>query len=707
MLKKTLGMLALLLMLLGLPAAAPAFAEEGGPELSEWTVMFYFCGSDLESERAYATGNLEEISYCLTYDTISNFRENLPDIPPDTEAVNVVIETGGSKKWHAESLGMDVRTDVLQRWHFRPARNYLQNTVSMLEKDETFDSRSILEKLAQSIHDSAAMELEQVLPLASMAEPETLSDFIRWSAENYPAKKYALVLWDHGTGAVDGLIIDELFNDDTMRLDELKTALHDGGVHFEAVLFDACLMASFETACAIKDDADWMIASEELVAGKGTAMHYWLQQIFCSPHWDGKQLGQSVCELTQQKYAEKTSEMLENTLTWSLIDLKKIDRVAAAFDRFFALADSVYVNSPAYMIMLCKAFNDSFEFGFGDADMIDLTRIPYHPSVILGLDQELYVELLDALEDAVVCNVHGSSRANAGGLSFCYAGSLSPEKLDAYARVCPSAHYLALLDAINPGWHAPDWVFEQAEKLPEIADFPAYQISVEKGIGPDGKPNIAIVGSPSLWSVHVDVSRLNPDTGNTLWLGSTVASFTVDRETNRAVFSLPAVPEWPTLEDVHCSAQLVTQDYLGRALYNVPITMDGEIYLLRCGMEDPSKLPVVYGLWEDYNADSGVFGRNVIPLSEVAGREFSMIYPIESPEGSRTRYESSKPLTMYRSLEISSKPLEPGTYYFDYWVEDIFLRSLPVGRVELDWDGTTITVPPESNWQGTFTLTVQ
>ena len=84
-----------------------------------------------------------------------------------------------------------------------------------------------------------------------------------------------------------------------------------------------------------------------------------------------------------------------------------------------------------------------------------------------------------------------------------------------------------------------------------------------------------------------------------------------------------------------------------------------------------------------------------------------MIYPIESPAGSRIRYESSKPLTMYRSLEISSKPLEPGTYYFDYWVEDIFLRTLPVGRVELDWDGKTVTVPAESNWQGTFTLTVE
>ena len=31
-------------------------------------------------------------------------------------------------------------------------------------------------------------------------DPETLKGFIDWSSDNYPANRYALILWDHGSG---------------------------------------------------------------------------------------------------------------------------------------------------------------------------------------------------------------------------------------------------------------------------------------------------------------------------------------------------------------------------------------------------------------------------------------------------------------------------------------------------------------------------
>lgn len=702
--KKTLALLAALLLCL--TAAGGACADENAQDISEWTVLFYFCGSDLESGHSYASGNLEEISYCLDYETVLHAQQGVEDIAPDVNDVNVLIETGGSKAWHAQDLGMDVRTDALQRWVFHPARNTANIALDKLKQSEELSVKALVEVFAESIHENAKMELVQDLPLASMADPETLSDFIRWGAENYPAKKYALVLWDHGTGAVNGLLIDELFDGDTLRLDELKSALEGGGVHFEAMLFDACLMANLETACAIDEHANWMIASEELVAGKGSAMYSWLQQMYLTPQWDGRRLGRWVCDMTQEKYALETSDQAENTLTWSVIDLTKIDRLAAAFDRFFAQCDHVYANDPSYMLEVCELFNGAFEFGLGDADMIDLSRIPFHTFSVMGLERELYVELLDALQDTVVYNTHGPNRASAGGLSFCYAASLSPEQLDSYARVCPSAHYLALLDAINPNWHAPEWVFETAEKLPEIVDFKEYQIQVEKELAADGSPAIASVdGYPCVWAVYVNVNRLNPQTGNILRMGDAYANVTWDADANRMVFSSEGFTNWPTLEGVQCSADLVSSDYMGKMLYNVPIQIEGENYLLRCGAET-GQTPVVYGLWEGYDADSGVYGRNVVPLIRVAGHDFTLLYPIDGTEtNGKTRYEASAPMTMYRSMEITFQTLEPGTYYLDYVVEDIFLRQLPVGRVEVLWDGQTLTVQ-DGAWQGEMTLTM-
>ena len=674
----------LLALLLGLMSLVPACAEEPASQPSQWTVMFYFCGSDLESQHSFASGNIAEIRKCLTYDSVGGLLSGRQTGRNSSTDVNVVLETGGSSQWHTESLGMDVKTNALQRWHLRPGEDLM---------DEA----------------GAEFELQQELPLASMADPQTLSDFIRWSAENYPAEKYLLVIWDHGMGAVKGLCIDELFDDDTMRLDELKTALSNGGVHFEAVLFDACLMASLETAYAIKDSANWMIASEELVAGKGTAMNGWLQQMFLVPEWDGQRLGRWICEMNMYKYAQQESDQAQKTITWSVIDLSKIERVAAAFDRFFEVFSQIYANGEQEydMLAVCEALNLSFEFGTGEEEMIDLANLPYSPGIILSMDRDTYVELLDSLTQAVVYNTHAPERATAGGLSFWYANGTSPEKLDAYAKVSPSAHYLALLDAINPNWEAPDWVFEQAEKLPEIVDLPQYQIKVEKTIASDGSPQITVTdGYRNLRNAYVDVLRLNPQTGNTVYLGDTSAVRTVDEAAKQVTFSLEGFFMWPAIEDTYCAAQLVDMDYLGnRWLFQIPMQMGGENYMLRVGLED-GKEPVVYGLWEGYDTDSSVFSRNVIPLSKVAGREYSLLYPIDGLDSNRTRYELSEPLTLYRSLEIEYKRLEPGTYYIDYYVEDIFQRLLPVERVEIQWDGEKITVPEESDWAGSMTLTV-
>ena len=138
----------------------PALAEE----TAEWTVMFYLCGSDLESRHGLASGNLEEILECYPYSTLGSVFAEYPENASIEERladmrVNVVVETGGSRAWHAAELGMEVDPSTLQRWRYKP-----METINP-EGTNTF-------------------ALEETLPLQSMADPKTLSDFIRWAAES-------------------------------------------------------------------------------------------------------------------------------------------------------------------------------------------------------------------------------------------------------------------------------------------------------------------------------------------------------------------------------------------------------------------------------------------------------------------------------------------------------------------------------------------
>ncbi len=233
-----------LLLLCGLIWGAGAAEEAAAAEEAQWTVFFYFCGSDLESQNGFCSENLKEISHVVFPLTrLGQINEGARE----PGRINVLIETGGCSKWHAENLGMNISTDALQRWQYP--------ILSVHDPDYE--------------RDADPFKLLETLPLQNMADPNTLKDFIRWGVETCPAEKYALVLWDHGGGSMTGLFIDELFNNDWMAVSELGSAMKEAGTQFEMVLIDACLMANLETARAIGDSAKWLVASEEVVPGSG------------------------------------------------------------------------------------------------------------------------------------------------------------------------------------------------------------------------------------------------------------------------------------------------------------------------------------------------------------------------------------------------------------------------------------------------------
>lgn len=114
---------------------------------------------------------------------------------------------------------------------------------------------------------------------ADMADPDTLADFIRWGKNRFPARRYALFLWDHGDSwndesAAAGFRPRAIFTDSDngsgyMKNHELREALEDGGVHFDLIAIDACNMATIELAYELKDRADILLASQELMQNNG------------------------------------------------------------------------------------------------------------------------------------------------------------------------------------------------------------------------------------------------------------------------------------------------------------------------------------------------------------------------------------------------------------------------------------------------------
>ena len=202
--------------------------------------------------------------------------------------VNVIIETGGSKDWAVD----DISNKSIQRHELK------RGNLSTVED----------------------------LPLEQMSTSSALSDFLKWGVEKYPAERYGLILWDHGGGVLGGYGNDELYNMQFMSLDQISKAIKESNVHLDFVGFDACLMGSFETAYALKDYVDYLIASEEEESGIGWYYTDWLNMLGNTPNMSTEEIGHAIVD-----GMTAGNQRINSSSTLSVIDLSKIDAVYDAW----------------------------------------------------------------------------------------------------------------------------------------------------------------------------------------------------------------------------------------------------------------------------------------------------------------------------------------------------------------------------------------
>lgn len=219
---KKLFALVLALVLFGGTVACKGGEQSGtdgaktDAEISDFTLLVYICGSDLEQKRGAATANIAEMLSA--------------DIP---DGVNVILQTGGSSKWR----NFDIPSDRSNRYAVK----------------------------------NGTLELIESNPPVNMGSERAFSDFLKFGIEKYPAEQTAVIFWNHGGGSAVGVCSDALNGNDFLTLSEISSALESVGLKkkLSFVGFDACLMANYETARILAPYAEKMIASEELEPSGG------------------------------------------------------------------------------------------------------------------------------------------------------------------------------------------------------------------------------------------------------------------------------------------------------------------------------------------------------------------------------------------------------------------------------------------------------
>lgn len=125
-----------------------------------------------------------------------------------------------------------------------------------------------------------------------MGSPDTLTDFIKWGVNTYPADRYALVIWDHG-GGLQGVCIDDT-SGNLLSVADVGQAIADSGKRPDLVGFDACLEGIAEQQYQLRNVTDVVVASEAIVPLQGWNYRGVLTGLITNPHMDAQQLGACI-----------------------------------------------------------------------------------------------------------------------------------------------------------------------------------------------------------------------------------------------------------------------------------------------------------------------------------------------------------------------------------------------------------------------------
>ena len=336
------------------------------------TLMVYMIGTDLESQSGMGTADLNEMIYAGL----------------DNPKVNVIVQTGGCRRWKNSVISAGKQ----QRWLVSG------QGISLLteEKEAT-----------------------------SMTKESELSEFIQFCAANAPADRYMLIFWDHGGGSVSGYGYDETRPNDSMNIGEIARGLEAGGVKFDFIGFDACLMGTLETAIAVEPYADYMIASEETEPGTGWYYTNWLKLLNQSSSTNTLALGKQICDDFTTKNAMYASS---TGTTLSVVDLAELDGTTIGSLGTFGADLTTQLESRNYQ-HVANARSGSREFSpHSRLDQVDLVDFCLN----LGTDESK--KLASRVQSAVKYNrVNGIS--NAYGLSIYFPNS-SLKQVNSMIQIC-------------------------------------------------------------------------------------------------------------------------------------------------------------------------------------------------------------------------------------------------------------------------------
>jgi hypothetical protein len=279
----------------------------------------------------------------------------------------------------------------------------------------------------------------------NMGDPATMSAFIKAAKKAAPAEKYCFISWDHG-GGWRGLNWDDTSEQQTgtsqfMDMNDLRTAVVDGGVVFDVFAFDQCLMAQPEVAYQMAGYAQYLVFSEETIYGQGFPYATIAADLEARPSMSGLDLSKTIVTDFSAYY---DSIKWANDWTISAYDMTTLGSLTAAMTHLAsAQLNVLYTYKSQFKNDLANS--PSYYYPYYSDLKVYATNV-YNDKAILDKDVKLAAkEVIGAVNGGVVLTLNSKHNSDSTGLSVYF-----PSYRSSYLGLKPT--YEQVPFAIDTGW---------------------------------------------------------------------------------------------------------------------------------------------------------------------------------------------------------------------------------------------------------------
>lgn len=428
---------ALLFVTLAFGAGA---AAETTSNHAKTQVLLYLVGSDLETEHATGTADLNEL--------VSAYGDT------SAQDLDVIVAFGGADKtgWKGmkiatiEQLRADANTGT-----FGSGNDYLYSDTS-----------------------------------ADMGSGTSLAKFIGETEKVRTADRSILIISDHGN-SYDGIGTDDITKN-SLKMSDISGALKGSGISSPPVMFDACLMSSVEVGKTIQPYTPVMLASEEIQRGS-----YNYESVITPLSENSDLDATTLMKTITNTYVDDADPPKAKTM--AVIDVTKMQQVRSSLDTLGAKL-KVIAGDDEGLHDLKAAYNDAVRLGISDGstptsvDLVSLLENIKKKRPELAGDVDATIA---TVKSAVLYERHNGYSPTVYGISIASPDAMTPEKYSSLGDAVK----------IAPNWDEFFLIMLEASQKPSADTSGTAGTPVSSGAAAAGSVGVAARGS-SLVSAQED-----------------------------------------------------------------------------------------------------------------------------------------------------------------------------------------------------------